>query len=158
MRRDWDRRAGENAPFFIACGTSESDEAFWASGENELSTVILHGVDLEPRASVLEIGCGMGRLLRPLSRRAARVIGVDISPEMVERAVVALRDLHNVEVFATRGKLDRVATASIDFVFSFIVFQHIPSRKAIAAYVAEASRVLKGGGVFSSRWMAAGGL
>jgi SAM-dependent methyltransferase len=148
MRSDWDRRARQNAQHFIACGHSETDDAFWASGRQDLDQLILHDVNLEPGARALEIGCGVGRLLRPLSERVDKAFGVDISAEMIERARKALADRGNIEVFVTSGWLDPFADASLDFVYSFIVFQHIPTKKAVARYIGEAARVLKGQGVF----------
>ena len=148
MRRDWDRRARADARFFIAGGSSGSDREFWESGERELDGAILRDVELLPGARALEIGCGMGRLLRPLAPRVAKAWGVDISPEMVSRAREALADLSNVEVLPTRGGLAPIPDASLDLVFSFIVFQHIPDKPSVSAYIGEAGRVLKGGGVF----------
>jgi SAM-dependent methyltransferase len=148
MRSDWDRRARENAQHFIACGQSDTDDAFWASGRREVEQLILHDVELEPSARALEIGCGMGRILRPLSERVGKAFGVDISAEMIERARQALADRGNVEVFVTGGRLRPFADASLDFVYSFIVFQHVPTKKAVARYIGEAARVLKGQGVF----------
>ena len=57
-----------------------------------METIILKGIDLVPDAVVLEIGCGFGRLLRPISVRAREAHGVDISSEMVQRATEALHD------------------------------------------------------------------
>jgi SAM-dependent methyltransferase len=148
MRSDWDRRARENAQHFIACGHAGSDEAFWSSGAADLEELILHGIALQPDARALEIGCGMGRLVRPLSERIEHVYGVDISGEMVARALAVLADRPNVTLFTTAGNLRPVPTGSLDLVFSFIVFQHIPSRRAVTRYIREASRVLKAGGVF----------
>jgi SAM-dependent methyltransferase len=148
MRSDWDRRARKDARRFIACGHSDSDESFWASGRRDLDQLVLHDVELAPPACALEIGCGVGRLLRPLSERIDRVLGADISPEMVRRARELLADRPNVEVFVTDGSLASVADASLDFLYSFIVFQHIPAKRAVAGYIREASRTLKGRGVF----------
>lgn len=148
MRRDWDARARENAPHYIDCAHSGSDEAFWRSGEADLQNLILQDVTLDPSAHVLEIGCGMGRLLRPLSLSVERAIGIDISPEMIARARAALSDRPNVELASTRGELDGVPDASLDFVYSFIVFQHVPSRAAVSRYLRETARALEGGGVF----------
>ena len=148
MRSDWDRRARENARHFIACGHSESDEVFWASGRRDLEQLILHDVVLDPVARALEIGCGIGRILKPLSERIERAFGVDISAEMVARARQGLAGRANVEVFVTRGRLGNFERASLDFVYSFIVFQHIPTKKAVTRYLREAARVLKGKGVF----------
>src|SRR5689334_2867498 len=86
MRREWDERAEKDAKFFIATGHAASDEAFRASGEADLDGAILNGIFLEKDASALEIGCGVGRLLVPLSLRVASVAGVDISPTMIEKS------------------------------------------------------------------------
>ncbi|HYB54214.1 MAG TPA: methyltransferase domain-containing protein [Thermoanaerobaculia bacterium] len=147
MRRDWDARAREDAAHYIDCAHSETDESFWRSGAADLDDLILKDMTLDPSARVLEIGCGVGRLLRPLSDRAARVIGIDISPEMIARARAALADRRNLELRVTRGRLDGVADASLDFVYSFIVFQHVSSRASVHRYLREASRALAGGGV-----------
>jgi len=148
MRSDWDRRAREDAQHFIACGHSETDASFWESGRRDLDHLVLHDVELGPSARALEIGCGTGRLLKPLSERIEKAYGVDISPEMVDRARRALADWPNVEVLLTEGRLKSFADASLDFVYSFIVFQHIPTKKAVARYLGETARVLKGQGVF----------
>jgi YD repeat-containing protein len=148
MRKDWDLRARENALYYIDCGHGESEAEFWASGRKDLDQLILSGIDLAPDAVAVEIGCGIGRILRPLAERAARVYGVDISREMVRRARRALRDLPRVRVFRTKGALNKIPDASCDFVYSFIVFQHIPVKSAVSLYVREAARVLKGGGIF----------
>jgi SAM-dependent methyltransferase len=62
----------------------------------------------------------------------------------------------NVKTALTDGSLAHLANESLDFVFSFIVFQHIPDRAPIRRYVEEAARVLKPGGVFrfqvDGRW------
>ncbi|HTO87232.1 MAG TPA: methyltransferase domain-containing protein [Thermoanaerobaculia bacterium] len=148
MRRDWDARARENAAHYIDCGHSSTGEAFWSSGEADLRNLILQDIRLEPSAHALEIGCGLGRLLRPLSLTVEKAIGIDISPEMIARAREALADLSNVELWVTKGRLDDVSDASLDLVYSFIVFQHVPSRAAVYRYLRESARALRGGGVF----------
>jgi len=156
MREEWDRRAGEDARFYIASGSAESDEAFRASGERELTDVVLDGIALDPSAEALEIGCGVGRLLVPLAKRVAVAHGVDISPVMIEKSAAFCREAPNVRTAVTDGTLSVLPEASLDFVFSFIVFQHIPSREPIRRYVEEAARILRPGGLFrfqvDGRW------
>jgi SAM-dependent methyltransferase len=148
MRTAWDRRARQDARRFIECGRSGSDDAFWSSGRRDLDDVVLQGLSLEPSASVLEIGCGIGRLLKPLSERVAQATGVDISGEMIRLGREALADRPNVRLERTDGDLSSVADGSLDLVYSHIVFQHVPARTAVSRYFAEAARVLKPGGVF----------
>jgi SAM-dependent methyltransferase len=148
MRRDWDLRARENARHYIDCGHGDSDAGFWESGREDLANYILRGVEVDPGARALEIGCGIGRLVRPLSERVAEVTGIDISGEMIRQGQEALRNLANVRLRRTDGDLSGVADQSLDFVYSHIVFQHIPARKAVTRYFHEAGRVLRGGGIF----------
>jgi SAM-dependent methyltransferase len=156
MRGDWDKRAEEDHKLHIATGHAGSEATFRASGELDLDAIVLDGVDLDPSAAVLEIGCGVGRLLVPLARRVAVAHGVDISPVMIGKSKEYAADAPNVKTALTDGTFSRIPDASLDFVFSFIVFQHIPDRAPIRRYVEEAARVLKPGGVFrfqvDGRW------
>jgi cyclopropane fatty-acyl-phospholipid synthase-like methyltransferase len=69
MREDWDLRAQSNARYYVDCGHAATDETFWSSGEEDLRAHVLRDLEVGPAASVLEIGCGIGRLLRPVSRQ-----------------------------------------------------------------------------------------
>ena len=147
MAADWDARAEDNARYFIAERYDDAD--FRASGEREAEQVLLNDVVVPPEATVLEIGCGIGRLLRPMAARFQRVIGFDVSAKMIEQSHEYLADCKNVETYANDGStLPGIADNSVDFCYSFICFQHIPRKEFIASYLREALRVLKAGGVF----------
>ena len=148
MRADWDRRARENAPFYVCTTAAGSPEAFALSGERDLEEHVIDGLDVRKDWRVLEIGCGMGRLLRPLAPRVARVVGVDLSPEMLRRAREHCGPLPNVELHATEGDLGFLPDGAFDFVFSHIVFQHLPRKMYAERYFREAFRLLAPGGVF----------
>jgi cyclopropane fatty-acyl-phospholipid synthase-like methyltransferase len=148
MERDWDERARRNARFFVAGFDWQSEEQFRRSGERDLEGIILKGLDLPPDAVALEIGCGLGRLLRPLSSRVRDAHGVDISSEMVRRATEELRDCPNVHVHHTDGGLQQFSNSSFDFAYSYTVFQHITEKAAVLRYFCDAAQVLKRGGIF----------
>jgi len=150
MRRDWDQRPRDNALYYIVTNAAESEEQFASSGEMNVREILGDVQALLPAMeAVLEIGCGIGRLLRPLSRVFKHAYGVDVSPEMIARAARFLSGSSNVSVWSNHGSdLEAVPTKSIDLVFSYLVFQHIPEVKVVAAYVRETFRVLKPGGVF----------
>lgn len=121
---------------------------FWESGAHNLDAT-LEPFDARFTGSerVLEIGCGMGRITRAIAARAASVVGIDVSAEMVERARQALADLANVTIELGNGQdLSGFDSASFDAVYSFIVFQHIPDPAVTCEYVAEIGRVLRPGG------------
>ena len=152
MRRDWDARARENARAYINWPDVPNEEtAFFDSGRADYAryvTPFLSRVGFDPRGRLaLEIGCGIGRLARCLVEDFGEVIGVDVSAEMVARArAFGLQRATFLQV--SGADLHPVADASVDFVLSFAVFQHVPDWAAISAYFAETARVLRPGGCF----------
>jgi SAM-dependent methyltransferase len=148
MQREWEQRAQADAFGYIGRGYAESDALFWQSGVTDVDELVLDGITLAPAAAALEIGCGVGRLLRPLAGRIAAVHGVDIAPGMISRGRRLLADLPNTHLHVTDGTFALLPAAALDFVFSFVVFQHIPSKPAIVRYIRETARVLKPGGIF----------
>lgn len=157
MRADWDQRAKENAQHFIATErNSWEDRDFFRSGEINVANEVLpdmpgicggHRSPLD--LSVLEIGCGVGRMTAMLSRVFGKVTAVDVSPEMVTRARENLKGFSNVSIVLGDGAtLAGLANSSQDFAFSFIVFQHIPDIGVIRSYCGEVFRVLRPGSLF----------
>ncbi len=104
-------------------------------------------LDADPRGGVcVEVGCGPGRMTRLLAARFDRVIAVDVSPEMLERAHRAVPD-ENVDFRAVDGeRLDSVEDALCDALVCYLVLQHLPDRRLVTAYLREFARVLRPGG------------
>ena len=156
MRREWDERARENARYYVATAQKQwSDDEFFSSGRETVAEEILTDMTNICQGknpsdmSVLEIGCGAGRVTRALAEVFGQVYGVDISGEMVAQAKAALAATSNVHVFQNNGAdLTVLENTRIDFAFSSIVFQHIPSRDVIYNYVREVGRLLRNGGLF----------
>ncbi|HKS80027.1 MAG TPA: methyltransferase domain-containing protein [Candidatus Acidoferrales bacterium] len=152
IRRDWDARAKENPRAYINWPEfADNDDAFFASGRQDYEKYVppfLKKTEFDPRGKVaLEIGCGIGRLAKWMSADFGKYIGVDVSPEMVRKA--SSYGFANAEFqAASGGDLARIASESVDFVFSFAVFQHVPDKDAIFNYFAETARVLRRGGIF----------
>jgi cyclopropane fatty-acyl-phospholipid synthase-like methyltransferase len=155
MRKDWDDRAKENARYYVNTATREwTDNEFFASGEATVREQILNDMTnvcqgAQPSAMhVLEIGCGAGRVTRALAAQFGRVTGVDISGEMVRQATLALADRPNAKAIQNNGRDLADVEGPVDFAFSTIVFQHIPSYEVIESYVREVHRLLRPGGLF----------
>jgi SAM-dependent methyltransferase len=81
-----------------------------------------------------------------------RVIGVDVSPEMVHRARKLVTDPRIAFELGNGASLAPVADRIADFVYEFTVFQHIPRISVIESYIAETARVLRPGGVAALQW------
>jgi|UniRef100_UPI0040496DD5 SAM-dependent methyltransferase len=148
MQVEWEQRAQSDAYGFIGRGYAENDHTFWASGEADVTQHILNGISVNEQTCALEIGCGVGRLMRPLAKRLAAINGVDIAPGMISKGRELLSDLPNARLEVTDGSLNMFPSQTLDYVYSFVVFQHIPSKRAISRYIQETARVLKPGGVF----------
>src|SRR4051812_4756560 len=149
--RYWDERARENALFYvdneIDYGDPDTAE-FWRRGEGVVDRMLdATGVSVGPDETVVDIGCGVGRLTRVLAARARHVYGVDVSREMLELAKRHNPELHNVEWLHGDGQgLGVLGDASVDGCFSHVVFQHIPDPAITLNYVREMGRVLRPGG------------
>jgi len=69
---------------------------------------------------VLELGCGTGRLLLPLSHAGLPVTGVDISPALLEQARAKLATMPQSEnITLVQGDLRALALERRDFAFAF---------------------------------------
>ncbi len=156
MRRDWDRRSRENALHYVNTQQEAWDESeFFSTGEQNVQDQILSDLERicgvrDPRSMrALEIGCGVGRMTRALASVFGEVHGVDVSKEMVQRARRYLQTTSNAHVHRNSGcDLRALKNLEFDFAFSFIVFQHVPSRDIIDNYVAEVGRRLVPGALF----------
>src|SRR5712692_10358942 len=79
------------APFLDAELADRGDEAFWSANG---------------AGRVLELGCGSGRVTRLLAESSARVIGIDVCPELLDRA----RSTHASLVLADMRRLPLATT------------------------------------------------
>lgn len=154
MAQQWDELARLNARYSISStpefesGEASSLEAFWASGREELDRIlaILAHEDTS-RLTVVEIGCGIGRMTHALAARFRRVVALDVSPEMITRARALGKELTNVEFVTGSGSdLGAVPDGGADLVLAWFVLQHIPRTRDVLRYVSEAGRVLRPGG------------
>ena len=147
----WDARADEDAFFFVDNRQryrKPDRERFWRGGEESVAVIRDRlGAAVRDNETVIDLGCGVGRITRVLARDAARVIAFDVSRRMLEIAERENPDLANVEWALGDGQtLAPVGDASIDAVVSFVVLQHIPDPAVTLGYVREIGRVLRPGG------------
>jgi SAM-dependent methyltransferase len=139
-------------------------EEFLSSGEGLIAERVdpwLDQIDLDPRlCTAVDIGCGIGRLSRPLSERFGNVIGIDFSPTMVRMATELNAGRPNLRFTVNSGDDLPVAAGSCDFFFSAAVFQHIPRVEIIEHYLSEIRRALSKGGSFviQAAWPSRAGL
>lgn len=156
MRAYWDDAARTNAVWYV--DTSLDFDApdldrFFSTGRL-IVIEALEGAPVAPpgRELAVEIGSGLGRVCRALADSFDRVVGIDISPEMVRRAFELVPDERVTFEVGDGVSLQPLTSDSADLVLSFTVFQHIPDVEMIEGYIREAGRILKPGGVFVFQW------
>lgn len=155
MKDDWNRRAVENACWYInTLRMDQTEEEFDQTGAEGVAQWILPELELltqhaDPRTlRFLEIGCGIGRMTRHLAAIFGEVHSTDVSGEMISRARVRLADLPNVHLYETSGAdVGPHPDNCFDIVYSIFVFQHVPTKEAIRSTLVDAWRVLKPGGL-----------
>lgn len=148
IETDWEHRH-QTEQMKAVMGKDMAASEFFDSGENRFNTIIAPFAGDLSNCCALEIGCGPGRILRPIANAAKRAIGVDVSDTACETARKNLARFDNVEIVKNNGEgLDGIPSNSIDLVVSFDVFQHIPTLDTQEAYLRETARVLKPGGKF----------
>jgi phosphatidylethanolamine/phosphatidyl-N-methylethanolamine N-methyltransferase len=105
---------------------------------------VIRSLEIEPGARVLEIGVGTGLSLEAYPHHS-RVVGIDLAPDMLERAQERI-DRHGLDhITVEQGDaLDlRFPDDSFDYVMAFHVVSVVPDAKAL---MAEAQRVCRPGG------------
>jgi len=94
----------------------------------------------------IEIGAGIGRLLRHATEFFTNAVGVDISISVIDFANRYLNDLNSsAHVEYTDGQRLAFADERADFVYSFTCFQHMEEMETVTANISEIFRVLKPG-------------
>jgi len=149
MRFEWDKRARENARRYIALFNWQSEDAFDSSGKRVTEFLIqgLRRSDMKDM-TVLDIGCGIGRVEKFLSPLFKEVYGVDVSQEMIKRGRKRVRNCYNVRLLECDGKdLRMFQDNKFNLVVSYNTFQSIPGN-VVWSYCREAYRVLKPSGIF----------
>jgi ubiquinone/menaquinone biosynthesis C-methylase UbiE len=115
------------------------DLAFWR-----------HTLAREP-GPVLELGCGTGRLLLPLSRAGIQMVGIDRSAPMLARAATrARRTASRSRPRMLRGDIRELPFPDATFgavMAPYGLLQSLLRERDLAALLKEAARVLRPGGV-----------
>ena len=83
------------APSYDALGVDDP-ATYW---RHTATNVVLTQADVEPDDVVLDLGCGTGNVALTIAPHVRRVVGVDCSGAMLDRARAKARTLGNVDLF-----------------------------------------------------------
>src|SRR5262245_40022381 len=127
LREEWEQRAkSPHRDYYVASHRGDRNSAAWARQARIDAALALHGLSSETLASsdVLEIGCGIGRLVPHVAPLVSTYTGIDIAPSMIADAAATHAGQDNVR-FAVSDGVDLPASAKdrrYDVVIAVAVF------------------------------------
>lgn len=157
----WDELAEKDAEFFILTEKSKR-EGRWGKKEfletgreqwkrfKELLTHYGLAYIISKKNIALDMGCGVGRITFAMAEDFYKVIGIDVSEKMIQKAQEYQKyaGIKNVEFKINNGvDLSVMKSSSVDFLLSYLTLQHCPRPIQVLNYIKEFARVLKSGGV-----------
>jgi SAM-dependent methyltransferase len=109
--------------------------------EEEIEPLLLSLLQPELDLLYLDLGCGEGRLMRRVKAAGSRVVGCDLSPLLLSRAI-----RHGPVVRCALPSLKWVKPASFDGAYVGLVLEHLRDEKA---FFASTANVVRPGGVLA---------
>ena len=135
----WEQKANENPLFAIMSDNIFEDKskefgaddlsAFYKKGESLWKwffSDLANEDNVSSPKTVLEFGCGMGRLLANPALMGYKCIGLDISETQLELAREHFPVKENTRFLKVDSKKQfELPSESVDIIYSYAVFQHI---------------------------------
>lgn len=144
----WESFARENPYWYILAPFTGDLDAFWKSGRDQVQAILSEVQDLlKGHDTVIEIGCGVGRCLIPMSSRFRECIGVDVSETMLqllEKYSQARGEGNKITRFFPHEPWHE---RKADFVFSVKTLYYIEDFAVIEDCISRVCRSLLGHGV-----------
>lgn len=112
-KHDWDERAKRDPLHWTVNAYPEGQwpfEEYMAGGENEIAANV-DNLALPQTATVVEIGAGAGRCTTALAKRFHKVIGCELSPEMIKAAKKNLASVRRAATDRIQAQIDEIEKA-----------------------------------------------
>ena len=125
-------------------------EHFSATREYNWADVIALVDYTKPSDTVLDLGCGNGRLYQMLAKKQVEYVGVDQSEELI---TLAKKKYPDAEFVVGEMSAFNFSAEMFDDIFCIAAFNHIPGEDLQIQCLQEMRRVLKlGGHLFMTNW------
>lgn len=157
LKQQWSHRATTDAcRFYVASHAGWRDPAHWEHQARFDVSMLSLGLDADwlRQQHVLEMGCGVGRLVPFLLDRVASYTGFDVAPGMIQEAKAACGD-DRARFFESSGEgvPEPAKDRSYGLVFSWAVLIHYP-KQVIQSMVDDAVELLPAGGLLRAQLLA----
>jgi SAM-dependent methyltransferase len=132
---------------YLPDGEPWQTDAFYESGAAEWPAFLKRWREfgMNAEGSVLDLGCGAGRITAQLATVFPEVVGVDVSPIQLDLARRAVGDVTPASFHVSDGSRIPLPDEAVSNVFSANVFQHL-AQPVAEALIVEVARVLAPGG------------
>lgn len=125
LAEGWNNLAEQNWRHAIS---GQSDVFYFEKHGLEYARTIANQIPQKTNNRLLEIGCGVGRIMRPLSSLCAEIHGVDISPLMVKMSKKYLKNHENCHTYLVKDEsLQMFEPETFDFAYAIGCFIHCES-------------------------------
>jgi 2-polyprenyl-3-methyl-5-hydroxy-6-metoxy-1,4-benzoquinol methylase len=105
-----------------------SEREFWASGKKDASKLYRF---IDDKSIVLDVGCGIGRVMKFMAPCSREIHGVDTSALILRRAKQELNGLVNCHFHRCDFRKCGIFSGnSFDFIYSFYTLQHMEKEDA----------------------------
>lgn len=120
------------------------EQTFWRTGEEDANRLFKF---VNSSSVVLDVGCGIGRIMKFIAPHCREIHGVDKSALILRRAKKELRNLENCHFYRCDfKKFDSFRANSFDLIYSFYTLQHLEKEDAYICLV-RIQNLLKPGGI-----------
>lgn len=149
----WEHFARADAEYHILTdrpshGGAEAMERFFATGRQQAATILTEADPwLSGHGKAIEIGCGTGRLTIPMADRFDRMVGVDIAPTMLAKLQANAERFNIPNIQGVHVETGWEADGDADFLYSWLVLQHIDTAETVSRLVGRAAAALAPTGV-----------
>ena len=137
----WEKLAQTEYKWTILACFEGDDAAFYTAGRQIVELNQKYKL-FSGESTVLDLGCGAGRLGFNLQGLVKRYIGVDVSPTMLEKAQSVIKDPVFEFKLGNGHDLAFIPDASLDAAYSLLVLQHMPA-DIMYRHFDEFSRIIK---------------
>lgn len=116
---------------------------FNSSTDSDIGLILKH-LQPMPEDILIDFGCGIGRLMKPLSHHVKQIIGLDVSEETINYGLKYCDGLKNVmfKPMQSEHMIGLSDEEMVDKIYSFLVLQHI-SKSKVLSLLYEFGRILK---------------
>lgn len=141
--------------------TDESKAKFFETGEkyvNQVQQIIQEKIDSNFSAkSILDFGCGTGRLALAFAKTGVHTTGVDVSEDMIAEVKRNAEkfNIPNTSFCTSDDQLSTLGKEKFDLINSYIVFQHINTERGLNIFSSLVDRLnVRGVGIIQFSYSA----